>query len=80
MENDKENVLNEINNEKSKKVFKFEYNGQSLKGNKKFTEWENKMKEELGNNAKLYKCIIDNIYYYNNLNNTLCYYIKNNSK
>jgi len=64
MENDKENVLNEINNERSKKVFKLELNGQSIKGNKKFTDWENKMKEELGNDAKLYKCIHDNIYYF----------------
>jgi hypothetical protein len=64
MENEKESKLNEINIVESKNVFKLDYNGQSLKGNKNFIDWENNMKKELGSNAKLFKCIYDNIYYF----------------
>lgn len=76
MENEKESKLIEVNNLQSKNVFKLEYKGQSLKGNQNFIDFENKMKKDLGTNAKLFKCIYDNIYFFasNEESKTLPYY------
>ena len=64
MENEKESQLNEINILESNNVFQLEYDNQSLKRSKNFIDWENKMKKKFGKDAKLFKCVYDNIYYF----------------
>ena len=56
----------EIENQliKSNEIFQLDYKGQSLKNNKKFEEWQKEQLARYGSNAKLYKCIQDNGYFY----------------
>ena len=64
MENDLENNLIEKVDINSENIFKFDYEGQSLKDNNNFKLWKTKMLNIYGNNAILYKCKKDNIYFY----------------
>ena len=58
-----ENIINRTENK-----FKLEYLGQNIKNNKSFLEWEKEMKKIYGNDAKLFKCIEDKIYFYSKAN------------
>lgn len=51
---------------KIKNIFKFkqEYKGQHLNNNSEFLKWKKEMETKYGNNAKLFKCLIDDIYFY----------------
>ena len=64
MENEKENYLIDINGEKIENIFKLDYKEQSLKDNSKFNSWRNTMLQKYGNDAKLFKCSYDKIYFY----------------
>ena len=45
-------------------VFKMDYIGQNLKNNPDFQKWKVKMLKIYGKDAKLFACLIDNIYFY----------------
>ena len=65
MENDIENHLTtNINEIKTDNLFRLDYKGQSLKDNLKFNSWKNRMLQKYGNDAKLFKCSYDSIYFY----------------
>ena len=64
MENENIERLNENNKLNSQNIFKLDYKGQSLKGNIKFEEWKKEMLNIYGNDAKLFKCKRDYIYFY----------------
>ena len=64
MENENEDIINDKMISKSENAFKIEYIGQTLKINAKFRDWKNKMLIKYGNNAKLFHCKYDNIYFY----------------
>ena len=64
MENVKENYLIDINGEKIENIFKLDYKEQSVKDNSKFNSWRNRMLQKYGNDAKLFKCSYDKIYFY----------------
>jgi len=55
----KDNIYQNYNN-----IFHLDYKGQLLKSHIKYENWKNKMFEIYGDDAKLYKCIYDNIYFY----------------
>ena len=55
---------NEYNSEIRDKYFKMDYFGQLLKGNNKFNEFKKQKLLKYGNDAKLFKCKFDNIYFY----------------
>ena len=94
MENDMANNLTQIVNINSENIFKIDYEGQSLKDNKNFKLWKIKMLNIYDNNAKLYKCKNDNIYFYEPIRNNkniilygticplcrkkICYFCSNN--
>ena len=59
-----ENEENNTENNESKNLFKIEFNGQNLKNNKLFKKWQNEMKKIYGNDAVLFKCQEDEIYFY----------------
>jgi len=66
MEND-ENKNNNIIEEKllnNNNIFKFEYFNQNLSNNIKFIKWNQLMIKEYGINIKLFKCRVDNIFFY----------------
>lgn len=64
MENDIENHLTNINENKTDNMFMLDYDGQSLKDNSKFNSWKNIMLQKYGNDSKLFKCSYDAIYFY----------------
>ena len=66
MENDSYINENFINNTVNK--YEMEFFGQSLKKNESFIKWQNEMKKIFGNDAKLFNCKKDKIYYYANSN------------
>ena len=69
MENDIENHLSNINEMKTDNMLMLDYDGQSLKDNLKFNSWKNIMLQKYGNDAKLFKCSYDAIYFYCSLLN-----------
>ena len=69
MENEFQANLTEKEDINPPNIFKLDYEGQSLKDNIKFELWKTKMLNKYGNNAKLYKCKIDNIYFYSSIKN-----------
>ena len=62
MENESNNIEQFINEPGNK--FQIEFVGQNLEKNESFIKWKNKMKEIYGNDAKLFKCRKDKIYYF----------------
>ena len=62
MENEAINNQILINRQENK--FEIEYLGQNLKNNESFIEWQKEMKKLYGNDAKLFKCLKDKIYFY----------------
>ena len=64
MENDIEHHLVNINEIKTDNMFKLDYKGQSLKDNSRFNSWKKRMLQIYGNDAKLFKCSYDNVYFY----------------
>ena len=44
--------------------YEMEFEGQNLKKSESFIKWQNEMKKIYGNDAKLFKCKTDKIYYY----------------
>ena len=64
MENDIENHLTSINEMEVDNMLKLDYDGQSLKNNEKFNSWKKIMLKKYGNDAKLFKCSYDEIYFY----------------
>ena len=70
MENELEENIAGNNEKNQENIFKLDFKGQSLKSNKKFGEWKEKMKLKNDKNAILYYCKNDNLYFYG----TLTYY------
>jgi len=72
MEND-ENKNNDIieSNLLNNNIFKLDYFNQNLTNNIKFTKWNQLMIKEYGNNIKLFKCKVDNIFFYLNYDECL---------
>ena len=65
MENEKDNSnLIDINSKVSDIVFIPDYVGQSINNNISFLNWKESMLKKYGSNAKLFKCLKDNIFYY----------------
>ena len=80
----------------SKEFFKLDFSKEKLKGNRKFEEFKNKKLDELGKDAKLFHCKIDNLFFYVSkkeckifpfyfkqcpfCNNYVCYFCERNSK
>ena len=62
MENDLN--FNEISISIVENKFELEYFGQNLNKNESFIQWQNEMKKIYGNDAKLFKCKRDKIFYY----------------
>ncbi len=76
-------------------IFAPDYFNQNIQNNKKFKTWENLMFQKYGNNARLFKCTKDKIYFYVSneecmeypyysskcpiCNNVICYYCLRNS-
>ena len=65
MEND-EKFTNFIERNESNldNIFKLEFKDQNYKNNLKFISWRDSMIRKFGRNAKLFKCILDNILFY----------------
>ena len=57
-------VLNESKEHNSYNQFKLDYNNQQLEGNIKFQKWKNLMIAQYGRNAKLFKCLNDDVLFY----------------
>ena len=51
-------------NENNPNIFLLDYKEQKLKNNSKFEEWKKKMIKIYGNDAKIFKCKRENIYFY----------------
>ena len=65
MENDIQyNIYNDNSYQNDDNIFQLDYQGQILKTNIKYQKWKNKMIKIYGDDAKLYRCIYDNIYFY----------------
>ena len=62
MEN--ENKEKELYEQDSDNIFSFEYKGQKGKNNQIYRKWENSMFEKYGNDAKLFYCKNDDIFFY----------------
>ena len=65
MENDSN--INEKTINIAENKFEIEYFGQDLNKNESFINWQNEMKKIYGNDAKLFKCKKDKIFYYGRL-------------
>ena len=48
-------------------IFQIDYEGQKIKKSEAFIKWQVEMKKRYGNDAKLFKCNIDKIYYYGSI-------------
>ena len=90
MEIDKENL---IDLSKDLDVFEYNYEGQILTNNPEFDKFTQKMKNKIGNNAKLFKCKKDKVYFYHDYsifpyydarcpicNKSICYFCSNNNE
>ena len=89
------NNFNENNLLEKENIFIHDYFNQKIQNNNKFKIWENLMLKKYGNNARLFKCIVDKIYFYISnedcmeypyysshfpiCNNVICYYCLRNS-
>jgi hypothetical protein len=62
MEN--ENEVEFINKNNNFEIFRPDYENQNIKNNQNFINWENSIFKKYGNDAKLFKCTKDNIYFY----------------
>ena len=86
MENELEVNIAENNEINTENIFKLDFKGQSLKLNKKFEAWKEKMWLKNGKNAILYNCKKDNLYFYGafsydgsecpSCNGHICYFCK----
>ena len=69
MENEENN--NEIlvkTAEDLNRIFKFDYEGQTIEKNKLFIHWKKVMLSKYGKDAKLFKCLKDKIFFYTSYN------------
>ena len=89
------NNFNENNLLEKENIFIPDYFNQNIQNNNKFKTWENLMLKKYGNNARLFKCTKDKIYFYVSnkdcmeypyysskcpiCNNVICYYCFRNS-
>ncbi len=48
-------------------IFQIDYEGQNLQKSEAFIKWQDEMKKRYGNDAKLFKCNKDKIYYYGSI-------------
>ena len=64
MENDDKKLKIYDSSENEDNIFSSEYQGQSLKNNINYKNWENSMFVKYGKDAKLFHCQEDKIYYY----------------
>ena len=48
-------------------IFQIDYEGQNIKDSEAFIKWQDEMKKRYGNDAKLFKCNKDKIYYYGSI-------------
>jgi len=64
MENDDKKLKLYESSENEDNIFISEYQGQSLKNNINYKNWENSMFVKYGKDAKLFHCQEDKIYYY----------------
>ena len=58
------NNFNENNLLEKENIFIPDYFHQSIQNNNKFKTWENLMLQKYGNNARLFKCTVDKLYFY----------------
>ena len=49
---------------KHENIFQIDYKGQNIKKSEQFIKWQDEMKKIYGNDAKLFKCKNDGVYYY----------------
>ena len=81
MENDIDINLIKNNDESyinTNNIFLLEYENQKIdKNNPRFNKWKNEMQKQYGTNAKLFKCIYDNLLFYESLEicKTLPFYL-----
>ena len=59
-----ESNLSQNNTSRSDEVFKLDYENLKLENNTHFDNWKNEMLKKYGNDAKLFNCIYDNLYFY----------------
>ena len=73
-----ESNLSKNNLSSSDDVFKLDYENQKTENNAHFDNWQNKMIKKYGNDAKLFKCIYDNLYFYVSYNDckSMPYYLR----
>ena len=78
MENESSLEMNENIIQNSSQIFKLDFPGQNIKGNSQFNEFKKQKLNEFGNDAKLFKCKYDNLYFYVSKNNckTFPFYFK----
>ena len=90
MENDSDITLVENDPKNTENIFKLDYEGQKLKSCTKFNAWQKRMLKKYGNNAKLFYCKFDNLYFYSSDKDNItsccplceaiiCYFCKRNS-
>ena len=71
MENEENNYEMLVKNNENifpDNAFRPDYEGQNLENNQKFQQWNNSMLKKYGNDAKLFKCLVDKIYFYTSYN------------
>ena len=51
-------------NKNFENIFKLDYKEQNLNNNLNFIKWKNEMLEKYGRDAKLFKCVKDNLFFY----------------
>ena len=59
-----ENEVEFIEENNKFEIFRPEYENQKIKNNQNFINWENSIFKKYGNDAKLFKCTEDEIYFY----------------
>ena len=59
-----ENEVEFIDENNKFEIFRPEYENQKIKNNQNFINWENSIFKKYGNDAKLFKCTKDKIYFY----------------
>ena len=65
MENDDKNeIFTEDKEFNLDNVFKLDYENQNYKDKQQFQNWQNSMFKKYGDNARLFKCVDDNILFY----------------
>ena len=65
--------VNLINNEDDSKYFKLDYKNQNIENSMYFKKWKDSKLKEYGNNAKVFKCSLDNCLFISSYDDCMSY-------